>query len=65
MKGDGITAVQTADDSRSVSLSVVGKAAREITVSIVCDNEVASGTFVLPGGANVNVCVEGTTLKVE
>lgn len=65
VKGDGITAVQTADDSRSVSLSVVGKAAREITVSIVCDNEVASGTFVLPGGANVNVCVEGTTLKVE
>ena len=65
VKGDGITAMQAAGDSRTVSLSVAGKAAREITVSIICDSKIASGTFVLPGGVNVTVCVEGTTLKVE
>ena len=62
VKGSGITAIQAPDDSCTVYLQA-SKKQTEITVSIVGDDAVASGTFAFDGC--VKVTAEGGSLKVE
>ena len=62
IKGDNITAMQAADDSCAVYLQA-HKKQTEVTVSIVSDGVVASGTFTFDGC--VKVTAEGGSLKIE
>ncbi|MBR3858686.1 MAG: hypothetical protein IKJ18_01530 [Bacteroidaceae bacterium] len=63
LKGTGFTAMQDAEDSCAVYVDVEDKRPVELTVSIVGEGRVVSGTFTLHADARVSV--EGTTLKVE
>ncbi|MBO5679737.1 MAG: hypothetical protein J6S11_07255 [Bacteroidaceae bacterium] len=63
VKGDGLTAVQAPADSCAAYLATTGKQPAEVTVSIVCGDTVAIGTFTFSG--SVKVSAEGTTLSVE
>lgn len=63
VKGHELTAQQAPDDSCAVYLAAADKQPAEVTVSIVCDDTVATGTFTFT--SCVKVSVEGTTLKVE
>ena len=63
VKGDGLTAVQAPADSCVVYLAATGKQSAEVTVSIVCGDTMATGTFTFSG--SVKVSAEGTTLSVE
>lgn len=63
VKGTGFTAMQDATDSCAVYIDVEDKCPVELTVSIVSEGRVASGSFTLHADARVSV--EGTTLKVE
>ena len=62
VKGDNITAVQTADDSCAVYLQAQKKQT-ETTVSIVSNGAVASGSFTF--GGCVKVTAEGGSIKIE
>jgi hypothetical protein len=63
VKGDGLTAVQAPADSCVAYLAATGKQSAEVTVSIVCGDTMATGTFTFSG--SVKVSAEGTTLSVE
>ena len=63
VKGHELTALQAPDDSCAIYLATAGKQPAEVTVNIVYDDTVATGTFTFT--SSVKVCVEGTTLKVE
>ena len=63
VKGDGLTAVQAPADSCVAYLAATGKQSVEVTVSIVCGDTMATGTFTFSG--SVKVSAEGTTLSVE
>ena len=65
VKGDNLLAMQVPDDSCAVYLASTTKKDNEVTVSIVCDGQVSTGTFVLSGKAQVKISVEGSTLKLE
>ena len=63
VKGTGLTAIQDAQDPYVAYIDVEGKCPVDVTVSIVCEEGVASGTFTLQ--SDVKVGVDGSTLKVE
>jgi hypothetical protein len=63
VKGDGLTAVQAPADSCVAYLAATGKQSAEVTVSIVCGDTMATGSFTFSG--SVKVSAEGTTLSVE
>ena len=65
VKGDNLNAMQAPDDSCTVYLVSTSKKDHEVTVSIVCDGQVATSTFVLSGKAQVKVSAEGSTLRIE
>ncbi len=63
VKGTGFTAMQDAGDSCAVYIDVEGRRPIELTVNIVSEGRVVSGSFTLQ--ANARICVEGAMLKVE
>ena len=65
VKGDNLNAMQAPDDSCAVYLASTSKKDHEVTVSIVCDGQVATSTFVFSGKAQVKVSAEGSTLRIE
>ena len=65
VKGDNLHAIQAHDDSCAVYVSSMNKKVSEITVSVVADGQIVTGTFSLPAKAQVKVSTEGATLKIE
>jgi hypothetical protein len=57
--------MQVPDDSCAVYLASTTKKDNEVTVSIVCDGQVSTSTFVLSDKAQVKISAEGTTLRIE
>lgn len=63
VKGTGLTAIQDAQDPYTVYIDIEGRCPVPVTVNVVCDGGMASGTFTLQ--SDVKVSVDGSTLRVE